>query len=53
MCMLGTIEVEPPIGRDDERQSAPAAGQWCEEFDEHLWPCPWHHHIHKDNLPEK
>ena len=37
----------------DEKQSAPAAGQWYEEFDEHLWPYPWHHHRRKDNLLEK
>lgn len=40
-------------GRDDEGQSAPAPGQWNEEFDEHLWPCPWHLHRRKDNLLEK
>lgn len=39
--------------RDDERQSAPAAGQWYEEYGGHLLPCPWHHHRHKDNPLEK
>lgn len=38
---------------EKEREHLPALGQWYAGYDGHLWPFPWHLHIHKDIPPGK
>lgn len=35
------------------KERVPAPEQYCVKFDEHLEPCPWHHHRRTSNHQKK